>query len=912
MKLGYKLILLTLMVGVVPLAIAGNQMTKMSQEKLVGTLAETRTDKAYTSAHLADTFMRNITRNLAASVYNVNLKEMSKQKKGDLLVFLLSQYPEVGFLTLLDDKGSELARGVPGLETRSPEEYWQHVRQVPFDVAMKEGRIAFSKTYVSKEVRGVMVTMATPLPAGQGVLAAEVNLSSIQRMVLEEIRRTPRIGFVGLVIDGEGNVIAHNDPNTALNRTNMKGIPFVDGLLDTKVRILGSTEFDDDKGVRMLGTYCPMKETDWWVVIHEPRRDVYASARMMRNTAILWICAASAFAILGGFFLTGRIVKPVRVLVDAATQIGSGNYDYGVQVRSRDEVGFLGKQFESMRILVKEHIDNLDGLVKERTRELEEANSQLDASRKGLRDIMDHIQQSIFTVSPDLTINPDHSRYVEHVYQTEVAGKRFTELLSFKEEKAEQATELDDWFNLVFNTPDVDWDMMGELAMKEATFERTVGEETSMRYLTFEYSPILKEDEVTSVMVITQDVTETRELQEEVERRTKENKENIEQIAEIIQLDTDTFLGFISESETTIAESRPILERLKTEPDNTSLIDDLFRKMHTLKGNARSFKLELIGSVAHEVEDSFDAIRKGDIELTDESIDETLGKVDGLEEMLQRAVQLAESVMGGQDITKMKEAYAESGPAVKVSRAKIDRLASSFGRFQNVRTARKSEKKKVDDVLKELQECIDAMRRSTPEQLINRLSSMVTEISSDLGKSVNSLVVEGADTEVDITILEKVGDPLVHIMRNSVDHGVESPEKRKAAGKPEAGTVTLSFARDERTVTIEIKDDGNGIDPARVGEKAVKMKLTTEKELAAMDEKDIIDFIFAPGFSSAEKVTEISGRGVGMDVVKTGIADLRGEVEVWSKLGEGSRFTLTIPETDPIVVIDGDETGEQS
>lgn len=200
----------------------------------------------------------------------------------------------------------------------------------------------------------------------------------------------------------------------------------------------------------------------------------------------------------------------------------------------------------------------------------------------------------------------------------------------------------------------------------------------------------------------------------------------------------------------------------------------------------------------------------------------------------------------------------------------------------------------------DLQDTIMKVRMVPVSSVFSRFPRLVRDLSRKSGKEVD-LIMEGEETELDKSVVEVIGDPLVHLIRNSVDHGIESENDRIAAGKPAKGRVTLRAFHKGNSVAIEIEDDGKGIDPAKMREVAIKKGIITPEEAQQMDDREAIELIFAPGFSSAEKITDISGRGVGMDVVRTNIKNLKGSVSTFSELGKGTRFTLSLPLTLAII-----------
>jgi len=203
-------------------------------------------------------------------------------------------------------------------------------------------------------------------------------------------------------------------------------------------------------------------------------------------------------------------------------------------------------------------------------------------------------------------------------------------------------------------------------------------------------------------------------------------------------------------------------------------------------------------------------------------------------------------------------------------------------------------------VISELQESVMKTRMLPIERQFNRFPRMVRDLSRELGKDIE-LIVVGKETELDRTVIEEIGDPLIHLIRNAIDHGIESREERLAAGKPARGTVRLSAMNQENHVVITVEDDGRGISADKIRASAAAKGLITAAAAEAMSDRDAIQLIFTPGFSTAEAVSEVSGRGVGMDIVRSHIEKLQGLIDVDTKPGEGTTFTIKLPLTLAIV-----------
>jgi two-component system chemotaxis sensor kinase CheA len=251
---------------------------------------------------------------------------------------------------------------------------------------------------------------------------------------------------------------------------------------------------------------------------------------------------------------------------------------------------------------------------------------------------------------------------------------------------------------------------------------------------------------------------------------------------------------------------------------------------------------------------------------------------------------------------------------MKVDTRKIDSLVELVGELViaqtqvsqhpdlvNLRSQQLSRNlQQLSQIALELQKIAMSLRMVAIKATFQKMNRLVRDLTASIQKQVE-LVISGEETEMDRTIVEELGDPLMHMIRNSVDHGVEMPNDRIAKGKPAKGTVRLSAYHQGGNMVIEIADDGAGLNKQRILAKAIERGIVAPD--AELEDRQIFDLIFAPGFSTAEKITDISGRGVGMDVVKQNIAKLRGKIEIDSTPGEGTTFRIFLPLT--LAIIDG-------
>ncbi|WP_341285307.1 chemotaxis protein CheA [Priestia megaterium] len=258
------------------------------------------------------------------------------------------------------------------------------------------------------------------------------------------------------------------------------------------------------------------------------------------------------------------------------------------------------------------------------------------------------------------------------------------------------------------------------------------------------------------------------------------------------------------------------------------------------------------------------------------------------------------------------DTHRKQTASIRVNLEKIDSLMGLFeefivekGRLQNIGDRLKDKElleslERIVRTSTEMQTSLLSMRMIPLDTIFNRFPRMVRNTSKDLGKNIN-FVIEGAETELDRTVVEELGDPLVHLLRNSLDHGVEMPEVRKERGKSEQGTILLRAYHKGNEAIIEIKDDGNGINVQKIKDKIIKQNVITEKEANLLANDEIIQYIFSSGLSTADQITNLSGRGVGLDVVKTKIESLGGSVKVTTEVGVGTTFIIVLPLTLSII-----------
>ena len=466
-----------------------------------------------------------------------------------------------------------------------------------------------------------------------------------------------------------------------------------------------------------------------------------------------------------------------------------------------------------------------------------------------------------------------------------------------------------------------------------------------------------------------------------------------EEMKEILQ-------DFLAEAEEMLEGLDTFFVQLEANPEDRTLLNEIFRTAHSIKGSAGFIGLTRVVDVAHHAENVLNQLRQGQMRADPVVIDIILESMDALKLLIQEVktgkpeeidieslnqkldllLQWGEDVQtesmasqgvesegtetsGESESQELQEFLVEDAeesseaPPARVTRAspapaargevvpsaapeaggapvpagegdqtirvetsRLDNVMNLVGELvlgRNRLVKLSSEHAGEEDPerqMKEISEAVAQLSRVTTDlqlaviktrmqpirKVLGKFPRMVRDLSRKMGKEVR-LELSGEETELDKSVIEEIGDPLVHIIRNAIDHGLEDPEERVRSGKPAEGVVRISAYQEGNSIVIEVSDDGKGIDVARVRDKAVERKLIQPADAERMSETELVNLIFLPGFSTAEKVTDVSGRGVGMDVVRTNINKINGSVDIRTAMGSGSTFVIRLPLTIAII-----------
>ena len=425
--------------------------------------------------------------------------------------------------------------------------------------------------------------------------------------------------------------------------------------------------------------------------------------------------------------------------------------------------------------------------------------------------------------------------------------------------------------------------------------------------------------------------------------------------------DQDLLAEFISDSDEHLSNAEEQLLVIESEPNNSEALHAIYRAFHTVKGLSSFLGLEDTRNLAHQAESMFNLARDGHLTLTGDSFEVALASVDGLKRQVRLAEQwlhnpgklhvdehlptllsAIDAVINGTtptSIVQNVERSTKSEPdttnngggtggaaaprptqstqvkeTIKVDRDRLDKLINVIGELvisnamveqefadQNAEAGNDSfALSQLDKTVRDLQELSLSLRMVPVGSVFHKMARIVRDLGRKLGKDIK-FKTEGDETELDKTVVDQIGDPLLHMVRNAADHGIETPEERIAAGKPPQGNVTLRAYHQGGNIFLEITDDGKGLDRDVLLKKAIEKGIVSEND--SLSEAEIFNLILAPGFSTAKQVTDVSGRGVGMDVVRRNVEALQGSVSINSRKGEGSTVVIRLPLT--LAILDG-------
>jgi signal transduction histidine kinase/HAMP domain-containing protein len=605
-------------------------------------------------------------------------------------------------------------------------------------------------------------------------------------------------------------------------------------------------------------------------------RDVLAYTRATRNQSILILILLCLISLVTGFYVIRRfadkITRPIEQLVKSSETIANGDYNQSIAAISNDEIGNLAHHFELMRTTIKRYTDHLQDLIDEKMQQV--------------NDILNNIDQGLFTINLDGSVNKEYSARANEILKVDdIASHNINQLLRLD---AKQNEAFCTWLNLVKARYKAQrWQKLVKLAPVQE-LELMQNENADQQYVSVSYQKIYdKNGELSKIMVLAMDITEKRmkNIQMSAERQRHENEVKTilgiantppEEISEFNEDTADRLNQLHMQVKNHLDGVTKQREQYPEGPEyivTKEQIDAMYRHTHTIKGNAGSYGFELLSIYAHKAEDMLEELREPVKMRRENSLAAIAEYLNKMDEAMQDIHQKIKMVFGRDDeIT------------VRVPENRIRKIQEMCAALRNTTTA--------ESLIPLYDECM-MLTWKPLKALTRKYLKSIQKAARAQNKNVHFEI----DEEMKLYPAEEFSDideVLIHLIRNSVDHGIEEPEVREEHNKG-IGRIRFEYRKTSEKRVILLSDDGRGIDTDKLVEKSIQKGIITPEIVLSMSDAEKINLIFHPGISTADKITNTSGRGIGMNVVYEKMKALGGNTEIKSRLGKGTSFILTIP-----------------
>lgn len=563
------------------------------------------------------------------------------------------------------------------------------------------------------------------------------------------------------------------------------------------------------------------------------------------NTIIYAVCLIGFFNLLS-IFLARSITNPLEKLTEVIKNIAGGAVKVRVGPQSTSELEVVGVSFNEMLDKIEDYREKLieynrtlEDKVEERTAELKQAN-------RFIKSILDSLAQGLLVFDQNGKCLDLYTKACEKLIGTEPADKEVADLI-----KSEDKPLFNQWVQSLFEEM-IPFESLVELGQRAipCTEDYT---SRNFKHVTLEFFPMRDDqNKVQNVIMVASDKTREFKANKEVEAQ----KNYVKLVAKVFK-NKKEFLRFEETFKTSLMDEANLIKK-----EGNFNKDDLMRLLHSMKGSAAFYSLQEIVDYLHQFET--------DVSAETISAPEVVSRIDVLLAMLDKKIIALNELIGAPAKSSLEIDEKQLRDFWKLLHLENPELAKTFS-------------------LNFLEQDV--------EQYIDQYKVLTMELAGRLGKKVKPLVVRNGNLKIDSNYFKPFFDSCIHLFRNTVDHGIESPDVRLSAGKEELGNIHVSFELIESDSTpllaFTVQDDGNGIDPNRIRNKM--MELNYSEEAIASSDKQIIYHIFDSSFSTAETITDVSGRGVGLYDIKMNVEKLKGSIEVDSKVGKGTRFTFLIP-----------------
>lgn len=572
---------------------------------------------------------------------------------------------------------------------------------------------------------------------------------------------------------------------------------------------------------------------------------------------ILWACGL--VAVVSGSAIAWRITRsvtlPITSMQSAMTSIAeSQDFSRRVAVDHQDEIGLSLVAFNSM------------------IEKIEESSALLKAKTADIQAMMQNIPQGILTIQEGNRVHPEYSAYLSQILETEdIAGRDVMDLIfSASGCNAEIKSQVEAAISASLGEDEMNFEFNSHLLLRDVDWTMPDGR---VKFLDLSWSPIANEAGlVTNVMLCVRDVSELKKLEAEAGAQKRE----LDIIGQILAINQEKFHEFIDSSANFLSENKQLINEVGSDRlVDPELITQLFRNMHTIKGNARTYGLLHLTNLVHEAEQTYDQLRKDpEADWDREKLLDQLASTFGA---IEEYAHINEAKLG-------RKGPGRRGGVDKFLMVRIDQVQESIQTMEAIDWSKASEAKIA---IERVHNVLSLMGTERLESILAGVMDSLPSLAKELGKEAPRSVIDDGGVVIKSQVADLVKNVFMHLYRNSMDHGIEKPADRLAKGKPASGSIRLELSMVGSELVFKLRDDGRGLAVDFIRAKAIEKGLISEDQ--EMTPEQTAQLIFASGFSTATTVTEVSGRGVGMDAVKSFVERERGSIQLRLLGGESSK-----------------------
>jgi len=578
----------------------------------------------------------------------------------------------------------------------------------------------------------------------------------------------------------------------------------------------------------------------------EASSDVLALQQKVFVVVGILVVVALAMGGLIAWRITKSVTTPITQMQVTVTEIAtSQDFSRRVPVDRMDEIGLSLVAFNAM------------------IEKIQESSAQLKQKTADIQAMMQYIPQGILTIEHGDTVHPEFSAYLERILETsDIAGRKVMDLVfAGSQFNAEILSQVEAAITACIGEDAMNFEFNEHLLVPEVEKKMPDGR---VKILDLNWSPITDDtDTVVRLMLCVRDVTEMKALAAEAGQQKRE----LEIIGQILAINQEKFHEFIDSSAKFLTENKQLIDAVSadggavTDPE---VITQLFRNMHTIKGNARTYGLLHLTNMVHEAEQSYDALRKNPEAGWDQEkmLDQLAGTFAAIEEY----AHINEAKLG-------RKGPGRRGGVDKFLMVQKDQIQQALGILETVDWNNMAAARAA---ITRVHNSLSLIGTESIESILLGISDSLPSLAKELGKEVPLSTIQDHGIVIKNQVADLIRNVFMHLYRNSIDHGIESPTERLAKGKTAAGHIQLELSLDNGRLQFKLRDDGRGLAVALIRKKAIEKGLIREDQ--QLSPEAIAQLIFEPGFSTAEQVTEVSGRGVGMDAVKSFVEREEGSI----------------------------------